>query len=139
MHTIVLDMKVRLIAVLFALSFVIIAGCAEKPPTDLVFLKDSLEIKFAKFPTFCGEIKNQGRNKVQLRSISFTIWEDANREFIKDAGIAWFAKYLGPDQTATFEVSFPDLKTNEGLSVYTYEIRWFDRKKNKILSRSADL
>jgi hypothetical protein len=131
-------MKVRLIAILFVLSFVIIVGCADKPPTDLVFLKDSLEIKFAKFPTFYGVIKNQGKNKVQLRSISFTIWEDANREYIKDAGIAWFARYIKPDQTATIEVSFPDLKTNEGLSVYTYEIRWFDRKKNKIFSRSLD-
>ncbi|MEA3493601.1 MAG: hypothetical protein U9R38_04345 [Candidatus Margulisiibacteriota bacterium] len=122
---------------LFVLGIVIV-GCAPKPAREVVLLKDSIEVEFAKSPSFVGQVKNIGEKDVQLRSIAFTIWKSGKRDWIKDAGVAWFAKNLKPEEAAVFEVNFPELGTTEGLSVYSYELRWYDKAASRLFSKTEN-
>ncbi len=130
-------MRLKALILLFVLGMVII-GCAPKPAKDLVLLKDSIEVKFAKSPSFIGQVKNVSKKDVQLRSISFTIWKNSKRDWIKDAGVAWFAENIKPGETAAFEVNFPELKTTEGLSIYSYELRWYDKAASRLFSKTEN-
>lgn len=130
-------MRLKALIIVFLLG-IIIVGCAPKPAKDIVLLKDSIEVKLGKSPAFIGKVKNIGSRDLQLRSISFTIWKNSNRDWIEDAGIVWFAKNITPEQTADFEVSFPELKTTEGLSVYSYELRWYDKAARRLFSKTEN-
>jgi hypothetical protein len=131
-------MKSKIIILVFLIALIAV-GCAPKPPKDLVLLKDTVQVKFDKHPALVGQIKNQGNKDLQLRSISVTVWRDAKRDWIKDAGVTWFAQSVSPDGTVNFEVAFPDLKKADDLSIYSYELRWFDQNSSRILTRKEDV
>lgn len=130
-------MRFKALILLFVLG-IVFAGCAPKPVKELVLLKDSIEVKFVESPSFIGQVKNVSKKDVQLRSIAFTIWKSSKRDWIKDAGVAWFAKNLKPGETAAFKVNFPELKTTEGLSIYSYELRWYDKAASRLFSKTEN-
>ncbi len=117
---------------------IVIGGCAPKAPKDVSLIKESVQVKMDKFPRLAGQLKNQSGKDLQVRSIAVTVWENEKRNYVKDAGITWLAQNLKANETINFEVQFPDSKSKEDLAIYSYEIRWFDKRANRVYALRGD-
>lgn len=117
---------------------IVIGGCAPTAPKDVTLIKESVQVKLDKFPRLAGQLKNQSGKDLQVRSIAVTVWENEKRNYVKDAGITWLAQNIQPNGTLKFEVQFPDSKNAKDLAIYSYEIRWFDKRANRVYSLRGD-